>query len=172
MLRLSYDLVLWPACSTPWVNLLAQISTSYAREKPRKSFFLQNGTENYFRFQFSTIFLFSTLDLVISDKNLKNFSGALFWDIWGQSWKLQKLFKWVTRISQLAIFWYSLAVAALYHCAKIHSLSFSNKLSTEVAVLGLSRFLADFSCFWAPKSLRLYISKTKPATPTVFHIPR
>jgi len=47
----------------------------------------------------------------------------------------------------LAIFRYSAAIVALYNSAKIHSLSFSNKLSTEVAVLGLSRFLADFSCF-------------------------
>ena len=71
----------------------------------------------------------------------------------------------------LAIFWYSPAVLALYHCAKIHLILFSNKLSTEVGILGLSRFLADFSFFWAPKSLRVYISKTKQATPTIFHIP-
>ena len=46
---------------------------------------------------------------------------------------------------QLAIFFkYSPAVVAFYHCAKIHSLSFTNKLSTEVGVLGL---LADFLCF-------------------------
>jgi len=49
-----------------------------AREKPRKSFFPQNGGKNYFRFRFSTTFLFSTLDLVIFGKKLKNFSGALF----------------------------------------------------------------------------------------------
>jgi len=50
-----------------------------AREKPRKSFFLQNGGENYFWFRFSTIFLFSTLDLVILGKNLKkNLGGHLF----------------------------------------------------------------------------------------------
>jgi len=41
-------------------------------------------------------------------------------------------------------FKYSPAVVAFYHCAKIHSLSFTNKLSTEVGVLGL---LADFLCF-------------------------
>jgi len=49
-----------------------------AREKPKKSFFPQNGGENYFRFRFSVIFLFYTLDLVIPGKNLKKFSGALF----------------------------------------------------------------------------------------------
>ena len=41
----------------------------------------------------------------------------------------------------LAIFWYSVAVVTVYHCAKIHSLSFSNKL------FGLSWFLAHFSFF-------------------------
>ena len=43
----------------------------------------------------------------------------------------------------------------LYHCVKIHLLSFSNKLSTEVGVFRLSWFLTDFSCFRAPKSLRV-----------------
>ena len=37
-------------------------------------------------------------------KMSKIFLGALFWDIWGQSWKLQKLFKWVTRISHSRMF--------------------------------------------------------------------
>jgi len=47
--------------------------------KTKKSFFFrQNGGENYFRFRFSTIFLFSTHDLIILGKNLKNFPGALF----------------------------------------------------------------------------------------------
>ena len=36
---------------------------------------------------------------------------------------------------------------ALYHCAKIQSLSSSNKLSREMHVFGLSRFLAHFSFF-------------------------
>jgi len=54
----------------------------------------------------------------------------------------------------LAIFLYSPAVVALYHCATIHSLSFSNKLSTEVGVLGLSRFFVFLS---AQKFARLYL---------------
>ena len=36
---------------------------------------------------------------------------------------------------------------ALYHCAIIHSLSSSNKLSTGVGVFGLSRLLAHFFLF-------------------------
>ena len=54
----------------------------------------------------------------------------------------------------LAIFLYSPAVVALYHCATIHSLSFSNKLSTEVGVLGLSRFFVFLS---TQKFARLYL---------------
>ena len=42
-------------------------------------------------------------------------------------------------------FSYFAAVVALYKCAKIHALSSSNKLSTEVAVLGLSRFFVFLS---------------------------
>ena len=38
-------------------------------------------------------------------------------------------------------------------------------------VFGLSRFLAHFSVFWAHRSLRLHISKTKQATRAVLHIP-
>ena len=40
-----------------------------------------------------------------------------------------------------------MAVVPIYHCAKIHSLSSSNKLSREIRVSGLSRFLAYFSFF-------------------------
>jgi len=40
--------------------------------KPRNSFFPQNGGENYFRFQFSAVFLFSTLDLVVLAKTSRN----------------------------------------------------------------------------------------------------
>jgi len=47
----------------------------------------------------------------------------------------------------LAIFWYFAAVVLVYHCAKIHSLSSRNKLSKEMSVFGLSRFLANFSFF-------------------------
>ena len=49
---------------------------------------------------------------------------------------------------------------ALYHCAKIHSLSFSNKLSTEVGVLGLSRFFVFLSApkKFAPLYLKNYTS--------------
>ena len=71
----------------------------------------------------------------------------------------------------LAVFWYSPAVMALYPCAKIHSLSFSNKFSTEVGVLGLCRFLANFSFFWAPKSLRIYISKVSKLRPWFYIFP-
>ena len=42
-------------------------------EKPRNYFFHQNGSENYFRFRFSDIFLFSTLHLVFLAKNLEKF---------------------------------------------------------------------------------------------------
>ena len=59
----------------------------------------------------------------------------------------------------LAIFWYSPAVVALYHCAKIQSLSFSNKLSTAVAVLGLSQFFVFLSAQkFAPFYLKNYTS--------------
>jgi len=73
-------------------------------QKNLDSFFPQNGGENYFRFRFSAIFVFSTLDLVDSAKNRKKISGALFRDIWRQSWKIQKHFKWVTRISHSRFF--------------------------------------------------------------------
>ena len=59
-----------------------------ALKNPRKTskfVFPQNGGENYFRFWFSAILVFSTLDLVDLAKNRKNFSGALFRDISGQS---------------------------------------------------------------------------------------
>ena len=68
----------------------------------------------------------------------------------------------------LAIFWYSAAVVPVYHCAKIHSLSSSNKFSREMRVFGLSRFSAHFSVFWAHRSLRLHISKTKQTVPDNF----
>jgi len=54
----------------------------------------------------------------------------------------------------LAIFDIFVAVAALFHRAKIHSLPFSNKLSTDVGVLGLSRFFVFLS---AQKFARLYL---------------
>jgi len=38
-------------------------------------------------------------------------------------------------------------VVLIYHCAKIHSLSSRNKLSREMRVFGLSRFLPHFSLF-------------------------
>ena len=38
-----------------------------------------------------------------SQKSQKFFRGT-FWDIWGQSWKIQKHFKWVTRTSHLQFF--------------------------------------------------------------------
>jgi len=88
--------------------------------------------------------LFSTLDLVVLAKNLKNFSEALFeiFEVNVEKFKnyLNELQEFPTR----DFFKYSPAVVAFYHCAKIHSLSFTNKLSTEVGVLGL---LADFLCF-------------------------
>jgi len=56
--------------------------TKNPQKKNRNSFFLQNGSENYFRFRFSAIFVFFTLDLVDLAKNRKNYSGALFRDIW------------------------------------------------------------------------------------------
>ena len=59
--------------------------TKNPQKNPEIRFFLQNGGENYFRFRFSAIFVFSTLDLVNLAKNRKNFSKALFQDIWGQS---------------------------------------------------------------------------------------
>ena len=47
----------------------------------------------------------------------------------------------------LSIFWYFAAVVPVYHCAKIHSLLSRNKLSKEMRVFGLSRFLAYFLFF-------------------------
>jgi len=58
----------------------------------------------------------------------------------------------------LAIFWHFVAVVSIYHCAKIHSLSSSNKLSREMRVFGLSRLLAHFSFFWAHRSCA-YVSR-------------
>ena len=59
----------------------------------------------------------------------------------------------------LAIFWYFVAVAALYQRAKIRSLLFSNKLSREVGVLGLSRFFVFLSSQkFAPLYLKNYTS--------------
>ena len=63
--------------------------------------------------------------------------------------KVEKFKNYLNKLLEFSIqkFLYFAAIVALYKCTKIHSLSFCNKLSTEVAVLGLSRFLADFSCF-------------------------
>ena len=48
-------------------------------QKNLDSFFPQNGGENYFRFRFSAIFVFSTLDLVDSAKKpQKKFRGHFF----------------------------------------------------------------------------------------------
>ena len=66
----------------------------------------------------------------------------------------------------LVIFWYSPAVMALDHCAKIHSLSSRNKLPIEVGVLGLSRFLADCRVSERPKVCAFISQKlNKPGRP-------
>ena len=44
------------------------------------------------------MFEFSALDVVNSAENLKKYPGGLFRDFWGQSWKIQNIFK-VTKIS-------------------------------------------------------------------------
>ena len=62
-----------------------------------------------------------------------------------QSWKIQKVFKWVTRISCLKFFWHFAAIVPVYDCAKIQLLSFRNKTLKKLLVFGLSRFLANFS---------------------------
>ena len=94
----------------------------------------------------TSVTVFSNLDLVVLAKNLKKISGALFY-IFGV--KVEKFTNYLNELQEFTIqkFLIFSSRCALYHCAKIHSLSFSNKLSTEVGVLGLSRFLADFSCF-------------------------
>ena len=48
--------------------------------------------------------MFSTLGLVDLAKNRKNFTGALFRDIWVKVEKFKKHFKWVTRTSHLQFF--------------------------------------------------------------------
>ena len=72
-----------------------------------------------------------------SQKSPKNFLGIF------EKFKNVESFK----NFPLPIFGYFAAVVALYHCAIIHSLSSSNKLSTGVGVFGLNRFLAHFFCF-------------------------
>jgi len=141
---LSYDIELWPECSAPKVNLLAQISTSWAhsnghkksREKPRNSFFCQNGGQNYFWFWFSAIFMFSTINWFVLAKS-QNIFGALF-EIFGV--KVEKFKNYLNKLQELPIqnFLIFSSRCALYHCVKIHLLSFSNKLSTEVGVFRLS----------------------------------
>jgi len=61
--------------------------------------------------------------------------------------KYSKKFLKVTIISHSRFFGYFVAVVPVHHCAKIHSLSSSNKLSTEMRVLDLADFLAHLSVF-------------------------
>ena len=61
-----------------WNIIFLRDLKKIGQPKPRNSFFPQNGGENYFRFQFSAIFVFSTLDLVDLAKNRKNFSRGTF----------------------------------------------------------------------------------------------
>jgi len=137
---LSYYLEHWPACSNPWVNLLPQMSTSSIatgtkihQKKRKNSFCLLNWRRKFLPVLGHILVLHPRLGRFSqkSKKNQRHFLRV----IWGQKvLKNHKLFKWVTRIfhSQFFIFCSRLA---LYHCAKIHSLSSSNKLSTEVGVL-------------------------------------
>jgi len=101
--------------------------------------------------------MFSPIDLVDLVKIRQKISGALFRDIWGQSETFKEFFLKLQKFT-LATFLYYVAVLPIYHCAKIHSLSSSNKLSREMRVFVLSRFLAHFSFFLsASKSASSYL---------------
>jgi len=99
--------------------------------------------------------LISTLDLVVLARNRQKISWAFLkiFEVKVEKFKNVESYK----NFPLPIFGYFAAVVALYHCAIIHSLSSSNKLSTGVGVFGLSRLLAHFFVFKAHQSLRLHI---------------
>jgi len=89
--------------------------------------------------------VFFTLDLVDLAKNRKNYSGALFRDIWV---KVEKFKNILNELQEFPTCNFSTFFGrCIYHCAKIHSLSSRNKLSKEMRVFGLRRFLAYFSFF-------------------------
>ena len=71
----------------------------------------------------------------------KKFQGHFF-EIFGVKVEKFKEFFWSYKNFPLAIFWYFVAVVPIYHCAKIHSLSLSNKLSREM------RVFFDLADFW------------------------
>ena len=106
-----------------------------------------------------------------SQKSQK-FSGALFRDIWGQSWKIQKHFKWVTRISHSRFFDILRPLYPSTTAPKFIHFHREINFLRKCAFLDLADFWLIFRFFWAHRSLRLHIWKTKQATRTVLHIPR
>ena len=97
-----------------------------------------------------------TVDLVILAKSQKIFTGT-FWDIWSQSWKIQRLFLKVTRNSHLPIFD---ILQPLYPSSSVpifRKFKFVKNFLQWSAFFGLSQFLALFLPFY----VRLYNSKTK-----------
>jgi len=111
-----------------------------------------------------------TLDCVILAKNLKVFLGGHFLRYLGSKLKNSKKKK-SYRNFPLTICWYSVASVPIYHCAKIHWLLTSNKLSNKMRIFELSRLLAHFWPFNEHPRLHLYSSKTKQVRWAISCIP-
>ena len=72
--------------------------------KTQKSVFAKMAAKTTSGSGFHFIFRFSVVDLVYNATNLEIASLTLFREISPQSWKIQKIFKWVTWISHGEIF--------------------------------------------------------------------
>ena len=100
----------------------------------------------------------------------KFFRGT-FWDIWGQIWKIQKLFQWVTRISHSEI------LDILQPFRPFTSVPKFIHFRPVITFLQRSAFW-DLADFWPifrvsehPKICAFISQKTKQATPTIFISP-